>query len=289
MASPRDYKNAIIPNWCPGCGDFGIQNAIQAAVAERNIPFENLALISGIGCSSRIGGYLYCYGAHTTHGRALPFAQGIKGANKDLHVLVCSGDGDSYAIGLGHAMHAMKRNMNITYLVFDNQVYGLTKGQTSPRSPKGFVTKTTPLGNWETPLSVIPMAIACGCTFVAQSFALDRKQLSSIIGKALDHKGFSYVNIFTPCVTFNHFNTFEWYKEHLKTIEDVRPDGYNPESKAEAMQLLVETDSLVTGVIYEDKNELCFEDTMPEGEVPPAQKTAKPDEAVFADLCRAFR
>ena len=114
MASPRDYKNTIVPNWCPGCGDYGIQNAISAVCAKKGWPNESITLISGIGCSSRIGGYQYCYGAHTTHGRALPFAQGIKCANKDTHMIVCSGDGDSYAIGLGHAMHAMKRNMDIT-------------------------------------------------------------------------------------------------------------------------------------------------------------------------------
>lgn len=113
MASPRDYKNTIIPNWCPGCGDYGIQNAISAVCAKKGWANEDITLISGIGCSSRIGGYQYCYGAHTTHGRALPFAQGIKCANKDTHMIVCSGDGDSYAIGLGHAMHAMKRNMDI--------------------------------------------------------------------------------------------------------------------------------------------------------------------------------
>lgn len=116
MASPRDYKNTIVPNWCPGCGDYGIQNAIAAICAKKGWAFEDIALISGIGCSSRIGGYMYCYGAHTTHGRSLPFAQGIKCANKDMHMIVCSGDGDSYAIGLGHFIHAMKRNMDITYL-----------------------------------------------------------------------------------------------------------------------------------------------------------------------------
>ena len=171
MASPRDYKNTIIPNWCPGCGDYGIQNAISAVCAKKGWANEDITLISGIGCSSRIGGYQYCYGAHTTHGRALPFAQGIKCANKDTHMIVCSGDGDSYAIGLGHAMHAMKRNMDITYLVFDNQVYGLTKGQTSPASSQGFVTKTTPDGNPMTPLDAPSMAIAAGATFVAQAYA----------------------------------------------------------------------------------------------------------------------
>lgn len=288
MISAREYKNKIIPNWCPGCGDFGIQMAIQTVCAEKQIPFENLALISGIGCSSRIGGYLYCYGAHTTHGRALPFAQGIKCANRGLQVVVCSGDGDSYAIGMGHAVHAMKRNMNMTYLVFDNQVYGLTKGQTSPRSDKGFVTKTTPQGNAETPLAVLPMAIACGCTFVAQAFALDRKGLSSILARAMDHKGFSYINIFTPCVTFNHFNTFQWYREHLQSVESLQPD-YDPGNMAEAMKLLVETGGLVTGVIYEDHKTPPFEETMPPQEDPLTMHVEKPSEEVFSALCREFQ
>lgn len=262
MASPRDYKNTIVPNWCPGCGDYGIQNAISAVCAKKGWANEDITLISGIGCSSRIGGYQYCYGAHTTHGRALPFAQGIKCANKDQHMIVCSGDGDSYAIGLGHAMHAIKRNMDITYLVFDNQVYGLTKGQTSPASDKGFVTKTTPDGNPLTPLDAPAMALAAGATFVAQAYAIDSKTMINVIERAVDHKGFSYVNIFTPCVTFNHLNTVQWYNEHLVKMEDVAPD-HDPSSKAAAYRLLGETNSLVTGVIYEEKDSVAFGDIVP--------------------------
>lgn len=288
MASPRDYKNTIIPNWCPGCGDYGIQNAISAVCAKKDWANEDITLISGIGCSSRIGGYQYCYGAHTTHGRALPFAQGIKCANKDTHMIVCSGDGDSYAIGLGHAMHAMKRNMDITYLVFDNQVYGLTKGQTSPASSQGFVTKTTPDGNPMTPLDAPSMAIAAGATFVAQAYAIDGKNLVDIIEKAVDHKGFSYVNIFTPCVTFNHFNTVEWYNTHLKKISDVR-ESYDPTSKAQAFHLLAETDSLVTGVIYEETGALPFGDIVPSKDIALVDYVEKPSQEVFDDLCKEFR
>ena len=288
MASPRDYKNTIVPNWCPGCGDYGIQNAISAVCAKKGWANEEITLISGIGCSSRIGGYQYCYGAHNTHGRALPFAQGIKCANKDTHLIVCSGDGDSYAIGLGHAMHAMKRNMDITYLVFDNQVYGLTKGQTSPASSNGFVTKTTPDGNPLTPRAVPAMAIAAGATFVAQAYAIDGRNLVDIIEKAVDHKGFSYVNIFTPCVTFNHMNTVQWYNEHLKKISDVR-ETYDPSSKAEAFHLLAETDSLVTGVIYEEKEGVPFGDIVPSKDVRLIDHVEKPSEALFEDLCKEFR
>jgi 2-oxoglutarate ferredoxin oxidoreductase subunit beta len=288
MASPRDYKNTIVPNWCPGCGDYGIQNAISAVCAKKGWANEDITLISGIGCSSRIGGYQYCYGAHTTHGRALPFAQGIKCANKDQHMIVCSGDGDSYAIGLGHAMHAIKRNMDITYLVFDNQVYGLTKGQTSPVSEKGFVTKTTPDGNPLTPLDAPAMALAAGATFVAQAYAIDSKTMIDVIERAVDHKGFSYVNIFTPCVTFNHLNTVQWYNEHLLKMEDVAPD-HDPSSKAAAYKLLGETNSLVTGVIYEEKDSVPFGDIVPSKDVRLIDHVEKPSAELFEDLCKEFR
>ena len=288
MASPRDYKNTIVPNWCPGCGDYGIQNAISAVCAKKGWANEDITLISGIGCSSRIGGYQYCCGAHTTHGRALPFAQGIKCANKDQHMIVCSGDGDSYAIGLGHAMHAIKRNMDITYLVFDNQVYGLTKGQTSPASDKGFVTKTTPDGNPLTPLDAPAMALAAGATFVAQAYAIDSKTMINVIERAVDHKGFSYVNIFTPCVTFNHLNTVQWYNEHLVKMEDVAPD-HDPSSKAAAYRLLGETNSLVTGVIYEEKDSVAFGDIVPSKDVRLIDHVEKPSAELFEDLCKEFR
>lgn len=288
MASPRDYKNTIVANWCPGCGDYGIQNAISAVCAKKGWANEDITLISGIGCSSRIGGYQYCYGAHTTHGRALPFAQGIKCANKDQHMIVCSGDGDSYAIGLGHAMHAIKRNMDITYLVFDNQVYGLTKGQTSPASDKGFVTKTTPDGNPLTPLDAPAMALAAGATFVAQAYAIDSKTMINVIERAVDHKGFSYVNIFTPCVTFNHLNTVQWYNEHLVKMEDVAPD-HDPSSKAAAYRLLGETNSLVTGVIYEEKDSVAFGDIVPSKDVRLIDHVEKPSAELFEDLCKEFR
>lgn len=287
MGSPRDYKNTIVPNWCPGCGDFGIQNAIAAVCAAKGWPNEDITLISGIGCSSRIGGYQYCYGAHTTHGRALPFAQGIKCANKDTHMIVCSGDGDSYAIGLGHALHAMKRNMDITYIVFDNQVYGLTKGQTSPMSSKGFVTKTTPDGNPLTPLDAPSMALAAGATFVAQAYAIDMKSMVDVITKAVDHKGFSYVNIFTPCVTFNSFNTVEWYNNNLKKLADVR-ESYDPHNKADAFHLLSETNSLVLGVIYEEES-VPFGEIVPSADRRLTDHVEKPSAELFEDLCAEFR
>jgi len=287
MAKTMEYKNAIQPNWCPGCGDFGIQMAIQEAASKREIPFERLALISGIGCSSRIGGYLYCYGAHTTHGRALPFAQGVKLANRELEVVVCSGDGDAYAIGMGHTIHAMKRNIDLTYIVFDNQVYGLTKGQTSPRSSQGFVTKTTPEGNIETPLAVTSMAITAGAGFVAQGYARNRKELVDIIIRGMAHRGFSYINVFTPCVTYNKYNTYDWFKENLTSLDE--REGYDVHDPAAALQMLAETDGLVTGVIYENENSGCYEDAIGLDEVPLVNAVCLPSQAFFDTLVQEFR
>lgn len=286
MPKTMEYKNAITPNWCPGCGDFGIQMAIQEAASKRDIPFEKLALISGIGCSSRIGGYLYCYGAHTTHGRALPFAQGVKLANRDLEVVVCSGDGDAYAIGMGHTIHAIKHNVDLTYIVFDNHVYGLTKGQTSPRSDQGFVTKTTPHGNIETPLAVSSMAIAAGAGFVAQGYALNRRELVDLIMQGMAHKGFSFINVFTPCVTYNKYNTYEWYKEHLTALD---PETYDPTNKVAALTKLAETEGLVTGVIYHSDQKARYEDAIGMPEEPLVKHVERPSADLFASFIQEFR
>ena len=168
MAQVTDYRNDIRPNWCPGCGHYGVQAAITDAVAQLDISPDNLAVISGIGCSSRIGGYFYAYGAHTTHGRALPYAQGVKLANEDLNVVVCGGDGDAFAIGMGHTIHAFKRNVNITYVVMDNHALRLDQRSDIPLVPiLAFVTKTSPHGSFESPLPICETAIASGATFVA--------------------------------------------------------------------------------------------------------------------------
>ncbi|MFC2464217.1 MAG: thiamine pyrophosphate-dependent enzyme, partial [Veillonella parvula] len=190
MTTAKDYRNDIRPNWCPGCGHYGVQAAITDAVVAKNIPPEKLAVISGIGCSSRIGGYFYAYGAHTTHGRALPYAQGVKLANQDLEVIAFSGDGDAFAIGMGHTIHAFKRNVNMTYVVMDNQLYALTKGQMSPKSDEGLVTTTTLEGVMEKPLSAMKIALSCEVTFLAQAFTGDMKEMMQIFEEAVNHDGF---------------------------------------------------------------------------------------------------
>lgn len=250
MATFKDFRNSVKPNWCPGCGDFSVQAAIQKACANVGLEPEELAVITGIGCSGRLSGYINSYGVHSIHGRALPMAQGVKMANQELTVIASGGDGDGYAIGMGHTIHSIRRNIDLTYVVMDNQIYGLTKGQTSPSSAHGFVTKTTPHGSIEKNVSPLELAITSGATFVAQSFSSDIKELTSIIEAAINHKGFAFVNVFSPCVTYNKVNTYDWFKENLVSLNDI--EGYNNKDKIQALNTVVEHNGLVTGIIYQD-------------------------------------
>ncbi|WP_168122178.1 2-oxoacid:ferredoxin oxidoreductase subunit beta [Paenibacillus sp. HB172176] len=267
MATFKDFRNNVKPNWCPGCGDFSIQAAIQRASAAVGLEPEQLAVISGIGCSGRISGYINAYGFHGIHGRALPIAQGVKLANRELTVIASGGDGDGFAIGMGHTVHAIRRNLNITYIVMDNQIYGLTKGQTSPRSGEGFKTKSTPQGSIESTLSPLEIAMSAGATFVAQSFSSDIKQLTSLIEQGIQHEGFSLINVFSPCVTFNKVNTYDWFKENIVNLEQF-PD-YDASNRIAAMNKIMETGGLLTGLIYQNKERKAYEDMIagfqPEG------------------------
>ncbi len=261
MATFKDFRNNIKPNWCPGCGDFSVQAAIQRAAANVGLTPENLAVVSGIGCSGRISGYINSYGFHGIHGRALPIAQGVKMANRDLTVIASGGDGDGFAIGMAHTVHAIRRNIDVTYIVMDNQIYGLTKGQTSPRSEMGFKTKSTPTGSIESAIGIMELAISAGAGFVAQSFSSDLKELTSIIEQGINHKGFSFINVFSPCVTFNKVNTYEWFKENIVKLDTI--DGYDPANRAQAMNTLMEHNGLVTGLIYQNKEKPSYEQLVP--------------------------
>lgn len=256
MATFKDFRNNIKPNWCPGCGHFSIQAAIQRAAANNGIEPEELALVSGIGCSGRVSGYIKSYGFHATHGRSLPLAQGVKMANDDLTVVASGGDGDGFAIGMGHTVHALKRNIDITYVVMDNQIYGLTKGQTSPSSATGFVTKSTPEGSIEAPIVPIKTAMAAGATFVAQSLSSDIKGLTQIIEEAMKHKGFSFVNVFSPCVTYNKVNTYDWYKEHIVPIETI--EDYDASDRNKVNHYINENDGMLTGILYKDEEKKSY-------------------------------
>lgn len=260
MATFKDFRNNVKPNWCPGCGDFSVQAAIQRAAANVGIEPHELAVVSGIGCSGRISGYINSYGFHGIHGRALPIAQGLKMANRDLHVIASGGDGDGFAIGMGHTIHSLRRNIDLTYVVMDNQIYGLTKGQTSPRSAAGFKTKSTPGGAIEPSLKPMEMALSAGATFVAQGFSSDIKELTAIIEAGIQHKGFSFINVFSPCVTYNKINTYDWFKENLVKLSE--RDDYDFTNREQAMQVVMETEGLVTGIIYQDKETPSYQEQL---------------------------
>lgn len=288
MATLKDFRNNVKPNWCPGCGDFSVQASIQRASVNLGLEPEQLAIVSGIGCSGRISGYINAYGLHGVHGRALPIAQGLKMANRELTVIASGGDGDGFAIGMGHTVHALRRNIDITYIVMDNQIYGLTKGQTSPRSGEGFKTKSTPSGSIETALAPLEMALAVGATFVAQAFSSNVKQLTSIIEAGIKHKGFSMINVFSPCVTFNKVNTYDWFREHVVDLDET--PGYDSTNRMAAMSKLMETNGLITGIIYQDTSKKSYEDMVPgfkaEGLANQDLKISKPD---FEKLVAEFK
>ncbi|PGL67952.1 2-oxoacid:ferredoxin oxidoreductase subunit beta [Bacillus sp. AFS055030] len=287
MATFKEFRNNIKPNWCPGCGDFSVQASIQRAAANVGLEPDNLAVISGIGCSGRISGYINSYGLHGIHGRSLPIAQGVKMANRDLTVIASGGDGDGFAIGLGHTIHAIRRNIDITYIVMDNQIYGLTKGQTSPRSDVGFKTKSTPQGSVESALSVMEMALTAGGTFVAQSFSSDLKELTSLIEQGINHKGFSLINVFSPCVTYNKVNTYDWFKENLVKLSDV--EGYDPSNKEMAMQTLMQNKGLVTGLIYQNKEQKSYQQLISGySETPLVESELQLEKAQFEKLVAEF-
>ncbi len=248
MAILDMYTNSVEQTWCPGCGHYSVLRALKIALARLEIPNHNAAIVSGIGCSGRIGGYTKAYGFHGIHGRSLPIAQGIKLANKDLTVIAAGGDGDGFAIGTGHSIHAMKRNIDMTYLLMNNQVYGLTKGHTSPLSDLNFVTKSTPLGQIENPLKPSLLALSAGGSFIAQGFSGNQEELIDLIMKGILHKGFSIINIFSPCVTFNPNKSYAWFRENLVSLKE----DHNPGDYKNAFNAFLDTDGLFTGLLYEN-------------------------------------
>jgi len=216
----KDLKGHADPDWCPGCGDFGVLHALKQAIAELGLYPHEVITISGIGCSSNLPGYINTYGMHTLHGRALAVATGAALANHELKVIVTGGDGDGYGIGGNHFLHTMRRNVDLTYIVMDNQIYGLTTGQLSPTSIKGMKTKSTPFGSVENAINPIPLAIAAGATYVARGYTGQVRHLTDLIKGGIMHKGFSLIDCFSPCVTFNRDNTHEFFKQRTRKLDD---------------------------------------------------------------------
>lgn len=220
----KDFKGRAEPDWCPGCGDFGVLSALKQALADLGVRPHEAMVISGIGCSSNLPGYIGTYGMHTLHGRALSVATGAQMANHNLKIIVTGGDGDGYGIGGNHFMHSMRRNVDVTYIVMNNQIYGLTTGQLSPTSAKGMATKSTPFGSVENPINPIPLAIAAGATYVARGYTGQVKHLLELIKGGIEHRGFALIDAFSPCVTFNHDNGHEFFKQRTFKLEDKKHD-----------------------------------------------------------------
>ncbi len=231
MATPalvaKDFKPEVAPDWCPGCGDFGVLTGLFQACADLQIQPHDLLVVSGIGCSSNLPGFIRSYGVHSLHGRALPFATGSKLANQAMTVVVTGGDGDGYGIGLNHFIQAMRRNIDVTYIVMDNEIYGLTTGQASPTTETGITTKTTPLGNLEGMLNPLALALASGCGFIARGFSGQPKHLVELYKAGIQHPGFALIDVFSPCVTFNKHNTYPWFRERVYKLEDENHETSN--------------------------------------------------------------
>ena len=245
----KDFKGKVDPDWCPGCGDFGVLTGLQRAVAELGLQPHELMTISGIGCSSNFPGFFNCFGMHTLHGRSLPHATGAKLANHEMTVVVTGGDGDGYGIGGNHFTHTSRRNLDILYIVMDNQIYGLTTGQLSPTSELGMKTKTSPHGSIELPINPIANAITAGATWVARGYTGNIKQLISLMKAGIQHKGFALLDVFSPCVTFNKVNTYQFFRPKVQPLEDTDHDS--SDWKAGIEKAMIWGEVIHTGLFFQ--------------------------------------
>ncbi len=243
------YNTHYLPTWCPGCGDFGIWMSLKGALAKLGIAPDKLLMVYDIGCNSNMYDWMHAYGFVGLHGRTLPVAQAAKLANHDVPVICISGDGGGLGEGGGHFVHCCKRNPNITKIIHDNQVYGLTTGQASPAAKKGFKTKSTPTGVVDEPLNPLALAITCGATFVARGFAGDAVGLTELMVQAIQHKGFSVLDVLQPCVTFDKVHTYNWYRQRVYKLEE----GHDVTNRMTAYERAQEWgDKIPVGVFYKE-------------------------------------
>src|SRR5438876_8330579 len=257
----QSYESVVDSDWCPGCGDFGVLKALKIAAGRLGIKPKDLMIVSGIGCSSNLPGFIHSYGVHSLHGRAVAVATGIKLANHDLNVVITGGDGDGYGIGLNHFIHAMRRNLDLTYIVMNNQIYGLTTGQASPTTEKGHKTKSTPRGNVELPINPLALALVSGATYIARGFSGENKHLADLIAGGIAHHGFALVDIFSPCVTYNKINTYPWFKQRVYKLEDQK--DYDPTDFQGALRKSFEWGAKIPLGVFYKGDELTYEDSEP--------------------------
>lgn len=248
----KDLNTPAKNTWCPGCGNFGILAAFKQALVEMNVDPAQVVIVTGIGCHGKISNYLKVNSFQSIHGRVIPVATAIKLSNHDLNVVGFSGDGDGYAIGIAHLIHAAKRNIDITVLVHNNQVFGLTTGQTTPTSERGFKSKSTPFGNMEDPLNPLAISLVSGASFVARGFAGDPNHLKQLIIAGMKHKGFALIDVLQPCVTF--YNTFQLYREKCYKL-----DGHDSTNFKAALEKSYETEKIPIGIFYQVKKPLYRE------------------------------
>ncbi len=261
-----DLTTKELPTWCLACGDFNILYALKSAIAELNLDPANTLIVSGIGCGSKVPHFVRTYGFEGLHGRAIPVATGAKLANRDLTVIVVAGDGDTYGIGANHFMQAMRRNVDITLIVQNNEVYGLTKGQYSPTSPKGFVSSSTPSGALEEAVNPIMLALSVGATYVARGYSYEVLHFKELIKGGIQHKGFALIDCFQPCSTYNKVNTLQWHKENLCKLDG----SHNPADINAAMAKALETEKYPIGLFYKTQKP-TYEDGLPQMQKPLVQ------------------
>lgn len=242
----NDYKGRVKPSWCPGCGNHAVLLALKKAMAQLNLQTHDTAIVSGIGCSSRFPFFMSTYGFHTIHGRALPVAIGLKQAKPEINVIAVGGDGDGLSIGGNHFIHAGRKNPNITYIMMDNEIYALTKGQCSPTSRIGTTTKCNPYAWTADRINPVLMALSFNASYVARGYSGDVKQLEQLILQGLQHKGFSFLHIISPCVQYNKVSSFEKIKELVRFL----PENHDVEDRINAMKYAFSPDGLYTGVFY---------------------------------------
>ncbi len=261
MSTVMELGNKNTVQWCPGCGDFGILMALKQAIANLNLNQKDVVVASGIGCSGKLPHYIKTYGLESIHGRGVAAATGVQLANPKLTVVSVGGDGDGYGIGLNHFLQAVRRNVKITYLVHNNMVYGLTKGQTSPTALKGTKTPSTPHGSIEPPINPLALALAANGTFVARGFAGNIKHLTGLVTEALKHKGFAFIDILQPCVSYNPTQTFDFYNDK---VYDLQSTGYKTDNFDEACKKVWEWgDKIPIGIFYQSQRE-TYSDALPQ-------------------------
>lgn len=284
MPNVEEILNAQDPTWCPGCGNFNMQKALSEVLAESGMRFEDYVMVWGIGCHGNGADFYRSQGFHGLHGRALPVATGIALTNPNLKVIVEMGDGDGYGIGGNHFIHSVRRNVNMTAIFHNNQIYGLTTGQASPTSDQFMKTPSTPGGVVEEPVNPVGVAVAQGATFVARGFAGDVPHLKDLYKQAIAHEGFAIVDVFQPCVTWNKINTFKWYRERAYKLEET--EGYDPTSRTKAFELSMSTFHDLTcapdecripiGVFYREEESFTYQDGLPQLDKPMWQQAQQP-------------